>query len=112
MNVTAQALDVVYGRPAAGIPARLDRRELDGWEPVAAATTDDDGYILDWALKRLDQGDYRIVFDSGSYFAGLGVSAVYPEIAVAFALLDETDACQLQVHLAPYSYSVFFGARS
>ncbi len=112
MNVTAQALDVVYGRPAAGIPARLEQRGQVGWEPVAGAMTDDDGQILDWATKRLDQGDYRIVFDSGSYFASLGVSAAYPEIAVVFALLDETDACQIQVQIAPYSYSMFFGARS
>ncbi|GIF09463.1 hydroxyisourate hydrolase [Actinoplanes siamensis] len=112
MNITTQALDVVYGRPAAGIPARLERRAPDGWELIAGATTDNDGHILDWAMKRLDQGDYRIVFDSGSYFASLGVGVVYPEIAVAFALLDETDACQIQVQLAPYSFSTFFGARS
>lgn len=112
MNVTAQVLDVVYGRPAAGVPARLEQRMPEGWEPIAGAATDDDGHILDWAMKRLDQGDYRIVFDSAAYFSSLGVSAGYPEIAVALAMVDETDACQVQVLVAPYSYSMFIGARS
>lgn len=112
MNVVVQVLDVVYGRPAAGVPARLERRTPGSWEPVTATETDDDGQILDWAVKRLDHDDYRIVFDTGAYFAGLGVRSVHPEIAVAFAMLDETDDYRIQVQLAPYSYSIAFGARS
>ncbi|MBQ1023729.1 hypothetical protein [Micromonospora sp. C95] len=69
MKVTAQALDVVYGQPAAGVPTRLERRTPKGWEPVA-------------------------------------------EIAVVVGLLADTDACQIQVLLAPYSCSMFLGARS
>ncbi|WBB91146.1 hydroxyisourate hydrolase [Verrucosispora sp. WMMC514] len=112
MKVTAQALDVVYGRPAAGVPARLERRTTRGWEPVAGTATDDAGHILDWTDSRLVKGDYRVVFDSGSYFANLGVSTTYPEIAVVVGLLDDTDACEIQVLLAPYSCSMFLGARS
>ncbi|MBX7266456.1 hydroxyisourate hydrolase [Micromonospora sp. Llam7] len=112
MKVTAQALDVVYGRPAVGVPARLERRAPKGWEPVAGAATDEEGRIRDWANNRLGKGDYRVVFDSGSYFANLGVGAVYPEIAVVVGLLDDTDACQIQVLLAPYSCSIFLDARS
>ena len=112
MSVTAQALDVVYGRPACGMRARLEYPSDDGWQAIARAETDDDGHIRDWAGKRLEQGAYRIVFDSDSYFANLGVSSAYPEITVAFVVLDDRDACQIQVLLAPYSYSMFFGARS
>ena len=112
MNMTAQALDVVYGRPAAGVPARLECRTAEGWRAVGGSATDEDGHIHDWSMDNLEQGAYRIVFDSGSYFANLGVSSAYPEITVAFVMHDETDACQIQVLLAPFSYSMFFGARS
>ncbi|WBB50400.1 hydroxyisourate hydrolase [Verrucosispora sp. WMMA2044] len=112
MKVTAQALDVVYGRPAAGVPARLERRTPEGWKPVAGVGTDDHGHILDWSGNRLVKGDYRDVFDSGSYFADLGVGTVYPEIAVVVGLLDDMDVCDIQVLPAPYSCSMFIGARS
>ena len=112
MNVIAQVLDVVYGRPAAGVPTRLERQVPDGWKTIAVTATDENGHIDDWARNGLEQGVYRIVFDSGAYFANLGVSAAYPEISIASVMLDDTDACQIQVMLAPYSYSMFFGARS
>jgi 5-hydroxyisourate hydrolase len=112
MNVTVQALDVVYGQTAVGVPARLERRTPSIWVPVADAVTDNDGRILDWAVKPLDQGEYRIVLDSGSYFASLGLNAAYSELAVVFTLVDEMDACQIQLSLAPHSYSTFYGARA
>lgn len=111
MSVSAQALDVVYGRPAAGVRVRLDRSTSDGWLAIAHAAADDDGQVHDWVDHRLERGSYRIVLDSDSYFANLGVSAAYPEVAVAFVIQDETDACRIHVLLAPYSYSMFFGAR-
>jgi 5-hydroxyisourate hydrolase len=111
MSVSAQALDVVYGRSAAGVRARLERPAADGWLTIAYAETDGDGHIYDWMDDRLEQGPYRIVFDSDSYFASLGVSAAYAEIPVIFRVQDEADICQIQVLLAPYSYSMFIGAR-
>jgi 5-hydroxyisourate hydrolase len=112
MNATVQALDAMYGQPAVGVPARLERRTPSAWEPVADAVTDNDGCILDWAMKPLDQGEYRIVLDSGSYFASLGLNVAYSELAVVFSLVDEMDACQIQLSLAPHSYSAFYGARA
>jgi 5-hydroxyisourate hydrolase len=111
MSVSAQALDVVYGRPAAGVRVRLEQPMDDGWQAIARAEADEHGHVKDWLDERLARGAYRIVLDSDSYFANLGVSAAYPEVAVAFVIQDESDACQIQVLLAPYSYSMFFGAR-
>jgi len=111
MSVSAQALDVVYGRTAAGVRARLERPDGDGWQVISSAETDGDGQILDWQDDKLTRGAYRIVFDSDSYFASLGMTAAYPEIGVHFRVLDESDACRIQVQMAPYSYSMFFGAR-
>lgn len=111
MTISAQALDAVYGRSAAGVRARLERLVADGWLVVAHAETDEDGHLRDWSDQALEHGAYRIVFDSDSYFANLGVNAAYPEISVALVIHDGTDGCQLQVVLAPCAYSMFFGAR-
>ena len=112
MSVSAQTLDVVHGRSAAGIRARLEQQVGRHWRLISQAETDGEGHILDWLDDKLEQGAYRIVFDSDSYFASLGMSAAYPESTVLFRVQDEADNCQIQVLLAPYSYSMFFGARA
>ncbi|GAA3846483.1 hydroxyisourate hydrolase [Sphaerisporangium flaviroseum] len=108
MSITAQALDGVYGRSAAGVRARLERDGNGGWLDLADAETDSDGCISEWRDKRLERGLYRIRFDSDYYFVGLGLNAAYPEIIVTFRMQDDTDAYQIQVMLSPYSYSTHF----
>lgn len=108
MCVSARALDGVHGRSAAGIRARLDRLGDHGWEPVAHGETDADGAITTWLALPSVRGTHRIVFDSGRYFAGLGVVAAYPEIAVAFRIDDTGSSCRIQLVLGPSSYSMHF----
>ncbi|GAA4590444.1 5-hydroxyisourate hydrolase [Actinoplanes octamycinicus] len=109
MSVSAQALDGVYGKPAAGVRARLDQGVDGRWQTVAAAETDETGTIGAFVDGRLARGPYRIVFDSDHYFAGLGVHAAYPEITVVFRVTGEPHTCQVQVLMTPYSYSLYFG---
>ena len=111
MSVSAQALDGIYGRPAAGIHARLERAVDGRWSEIAARETDTHGNIADFAVGRLERGPYRIVFDSDHYYSGLGVAAAYPEISVVFRVRGEPHTCQIQVLLTPYSYSMYFGDR-
>jgi 5-hydroxyisourate hydrolase len=108
MSITAQALDGVHGRFAAGVRARLEREGVSGWQDLAKAETDGEGRISEWCERKLERGVYRIVFDSDYYFVGLGLTAAYPEVIVTFRMQDETDAYQIQVMLSPYSYSTHF----
>lgn len=108
MGVSARAMDGVYGRPAAGVPACLERLSDDAWEPVARGETDADGKITAWADWSFSPGAHRILFDSDRYFAGLGLAAAYPDIAVAFRIRDGSDSCVIQVVLAPSSYAMNF----
>ena len=75
---------------------------------VARAETNSGGLIEDWDSWRLERGLYRITFDCDSYFAWLGGTAAYPEVMVTFRVLDES-LVQVQLTLAPYSYSTYFG---
>src|SRR5690349_12656848 len=110
MSVTARALDVVHGRAAAGVRTRLERQAGDGWQVISHAETDCAGAIHLWSDGRLGCGAFRVVFDSASYFVSLGMSVAYPEVAVPFRMQDEADTCRIQVQLAPYAYSLYFGA--
>jgi 5-hydroxyisourate hydrolase len=108
MGVSARALDGVYGRSAVGVRARVERSGDSGWVPVAHGETDVSGLFAGWADDRLERGAHRIVFDIDSYFSRLGVTAAYSEVVIAFQIRSRSDACQIQVVLAPSSFSMHF----
>jgi 5-hydroxyisourate hydrolase len=110
MRIFTQVLDGAYGKPAVGVGARLARLGDSMWITVADAETDEEGRIEDWDSRYLERGLYRIVLDTDSYFAKLGVAIAYPEVAVVFRMEPESRAFQVQVILAPYSYSTYFGS--
>jgi len=109
MKIIAQVLDGIYGKCAVGVRACLARANASGWVTVGEAETSYKGRIDDWDSSHLQRGLYRIVFDSDSYFAGLGATTAYPEVAVTFRMQNASAAFQVQVTLTPYSYSTYFG---
>jgi 5-hydroxyisourate hydrolase len=110
MKIVTRVLDSTYGKSAAGVRARLARANDDGWNTVAEAETNTDGSIERWTGHYLERGIYRIVFDTDGYFAGLGGTTAYPEVVVIFRIDEKSPEFQVQVTIAPYSYSTFFGA--
>jgi 5-hydroxyisourate hydrolase len=111
MRIQTQVLDGAFGKPAAGVSARLWRAVgSDAWAIVGQAETDDEGRIEAWDGCHFEHGLYRIVFDSDSHFAKLGATTAYPEIVVIFRIQDEYLDFQAQIILAPYSYSTYFGS--
>lgn len=109
MRIFTQVLDGTFGRVAVGVRASLARASDNEWTIINSAITDRAGRIDVWADWPLERGLYRIVFDTDVYFAELGTSTAYPEVAVIFRILDESHAFQIQVTLGPYSYSTYFG---
>ncbi|MEU4578851.1 hydroxyisourate hydrolase [Nonomuraea sp. ATR24] len=110
MGIDVQALDSVYGRPAASVDVRLDRADNGHWVIDAQSVTDHEGRVKEWREHRLDRGLYRIVFGSDRYFVSLGLTAAYPEIVVVFRMTDEACTYQINVLLSPHSYSAYFGS--
>jgi 5-hydroxyisourate hydrolase len=108
MGVVARALDGVYGRSASGLRVRLERDQGGNWLTIGIVESNERGYIGHWENASLDRGLYRLVIDSDQYFSGLGVTAAYPEITVMFRLRGGHEPCDIQVVLAPYSYSTYF----
>lgn len=110
MRIFVQTLDGTYGKPAVGVGVRLDHADGNRWRTVAEAEANHEGCIENWGVWHFERGLYRIVFDSDGYFASLGVTIAYPEVSVIFRVAPETHSFQVQVTLAPYSYSTYFGS--
>ena len=105
--ITTHVLDTVLGKPAAGIAVRLEKLE-NSWVEAAASVTDADGRCRDLAADA-PVGDYRLIFDTGSYFKRLGRVSIYPEIALTFTC-DGKGHYHLPLLLSDNSYTTYRGS--
>ncbi|AZZ48965.1 hydroxyisourate hydrolase [Rathayibacter rathayi] len=109
-HVSTHVLDAVRGRPARAVPVALEARSGSGWNRLAEAHTDDDGRVGAFGPRRLPVGVYRVVFDTGSWFAASGTESFYPEVVVTFRLDDEDAHLHIPLLLSPFAYSTYRGS--
>ncbi|MEO6587557.1 MAG: hydroxyisourate hydrolase [Knoellia sp.] len=106
-TLSTHVLDTSLGRPAQGVSIRL---ETMAGAALGEGVTDVDGRISTIGPERLASGDYRLVFDSGTYYAAAGTTAFYPEIAIAFTIADASAHYHVPVLLNPFGYSTYRGS--
>jgi 5-hydroxyisourate hydrolase len=111
-GLSTHVLDLARGRPAAGVPVRLEVQRLDGWEQLRQATTDDDGRVPRLLPDggALLPGDYRLTFDTAAYFALHGADGFYPAVTVAFTVRDAAQHHHVPLLLSPFGYSTYRGS--
>ena len=103
-GITTHVLDTARGRPAAGVPVRLERREGAGWRGIARGTTDDDGRLR--TLPSIEPGRYRLIFDTGAY----NPDGFFPEVAIVFEVNDAAQHYHVPLLLSPFGYSTYRGS--
>ncbi|HMR48113.1 MAG TPA: hydroxyisourate hydrolase [Arachnia sp.] len=104
-HLTTHILNATSGSPAPGVAVRLLG---PGGDEIARGVTDDDGR-LGLGPETLGPGHYSLVFDTGSYFATLGVEAFYPWVTVAFTVAVRPHY-HVPVLLSPFAYSTYRGS--
>jgi 5-hydroxyisourate hydrolase len=109
-TVTTHVLDCSLGRPAAGVPVRLERLASGESTLVAEGLTDDDGRARDLGPDNLPAGTYRVVFGTGAYFARSGQRTFYPEAAVTFLVEQAGGHYHVPLVLSPFAYSTYRGS--
>jgi 5-hydroxyisourate hydrolase len=124
-TLSTHVLDATSGRPAAGVPVRLERRGPDGWSPAGAGQTDADGRLrLAGGADGPEPGTepapgpgpgfapgvYRITFDTGSYFQARGTASFYPEVTVTFEITGRDEHHHVPLLLSPFAYSTYRGS--
>jgi 5-hydroxyisourate hydrolase len=102
--VTTHVLDAALGRPAIGVPVRLEG--ADG-TVLDTGATDNDGRLRSLGPQQLDAGVYRLVFDTGAYH---GPEAFYPEITVCFRITAPGVHHHVPILLSPFAYSTYRGS--
>ncbi len=111
-GITTHVLDTARGRPAAGVPVTLETRSGGGWTTLGRGRTDADGRLrgLLPADFTLSEGDYRLTFDAGAYFAAAGAEGFYSEVTVSFVVRDPRAHYHVPLLLSPYGYSTYRGS--
>jgi 5-hydroxyisourate hydrolase len=102
--ITTHVLDTAAGRPAAGIPVRL---EGYGGALLGNGVTDDDGRVRSLGPDTIEAGRYRLVFDTAAYF---GDQSFFPEVVVTFAVTDPDQHYHVPILLSPFAFSTYRGS--
>jgi 5-hydroxyisourate hydrolase len=108
VSISTHVLDAVAGRPAVGMTVRLERAS---GEAVGGGTTDDDGRCpeLTDGLS-LDADGYRMVFETGAWFARSGTPTFYPVVELVFEVTDPTTHYHVPLLLSPFAFSTYRGS--
>lgn len=110
-HITTHVLDTSLGKPGQGISIRLMMPHGDNWKTLAQGITDNDGRIGDLLPpgKLLAPGPYKMVFDTGAYFAATGQRTFYPWVEIQFTVFDDSHY-HVPLLLNPFGYSTYRGS--
>lgn len=107
--ITTHVLNLDTGKPAAGISVCLCAGR--SCEPIAKATTDSDGRIVQWDSEfTLSTGDYRLSFAVSEWFALQSRSCFYSEITLSFSVNAVDEHYHVPLLLNAYGYSTYRGS--
>jgi len=110
-QLTTHVLDTSVGRPGKNIAVKLLQQVEENWQAIAQGVTDADGRISDLLPKErlLVWGNYKLVFQTGDYFAVNNVKGFYPAVEIQFTVFDDAHY-HVPLLINPFGYSTYRGS--
>ena len=110
-QVTTHVLDTSVGKPGKNITIRLKNFDVGLWQTFAQGVTNEDGRIPDLLPegKILDSGNYKLIFETGSYFENQNIKGFYPEVEIQFTIFDDKHY-HVPLLINPFGYSTYRGS--
>ena len=112
-RISTHVLDTTLGKPAARVPVRLEHREKDGrWITLGSSNTDADGRCPQMLAESqsLIEGQYRLAFDTATYYAAQNVSGLYPVVEITFEVREGDSQFHIPLLLSPNGYTTYRGS--
>jgi 5-hydroxyisourate hydrolase len=112
-RISTHVLDTALGKPAASVAVRLERLEESGaWSQLGSGQTDADGRCAQLLPESdgLRVGRYRLAFETGNYFAGIGVAGLYPLVEITFEVRGGETHLHVPLLLSPNGYMTYRGS--
>lgn len=109
--ITTHILDTQRGEPAKGVGVRLEHFVDPSWIEVAKGKTNEDGRLENLLAlgSSLENGAYRLVFATGTYFLGFKIETFYPSISVEFTVSEGRAHYHVPLLLSAFGYSTYRG---
>ncbi len=110
-HITTHILDTSIGKPGKNITIQLKRPYENGWQIIAQGVTNADGRIPDLlpAGRCIAPGNYKMVFDTASYFLLQKIQGFYPEVEIQFTVFDNSHY-HVPLLINPFGYSTYRGS--
>ena len=110
--ISVHVLDQQTGLPAQGMQVALERAQGNGWARISQGQTNADGRIaaLYPAGQPLQQGHYRLTFQTGDWYGARGASTFYPKVEVVIDADGTLPHYHIPLLLSPYGYSTYRGS--
>jgi 5-hydroxyisourate hydrolase len=112
--ISTHVLDTNRGRPATGLAVILERRKPDrgDWKPVGQGQTDEQGRLRSLLPEgaALEPGQYRLIFDTRTYFDAQSVRTLYPSVIVVFEAAPGETHYHVPLLLGPFGYTTYRGS--
>jgi len=115
-KLSTHVLDLVAGRPAAGVRVELFRVEGGAQRRLVETRTNADGRTDSPLLQApaLEAGHYLLRFHVAEHFRGLGHSLPEPpfldQVDVHFGIADAGTSYHVPLLVTPWSYSTYRGS--
>ncbi len=110
-QLTTHVLNTAVGKPGKDITIQLQKPVGGNWHTIAQGITNGDGRIGDLLPPEriLAAGNYKLVFDTGNYFAAQNIKSFYPEVEIQFTIFDDTHY-HVPLLINPFGYSTYRGS--
>lgn len=110
-QLTSHVLDTAIGKPGKNISICLQMPVNGNWQTIAQGITNADGRAGDLlpSQRNLATGNYKLVFDTESYFATQKTKGFYPEVEIQFSVTDDSHY-HVPLLINPFGYSTYRGS--
>jgi 5-hydroxyisourate hydrolase len=113
--ITSHVLDIGLGKPGPNIRACLYLKKRVGlntdWNLIRSDISNQDGRFLNLSQNfTLVSGIYKIEFDMDSYYKAKDLYSFFPEVSIAFEVLDESQHYHVPLVTNQYGYSTYRGS--
>ena len=109
-GITTHVLDTSLGKPAAGVPVILSKREGTALRELGRSATDSDGRVREFLPQvTLTVGVYQLSFETAGYFRASQRESFFERVTVEFNVLDESQHYHVPLLLSPFGYTTYRG---
>ncbi|ART80020.1 hydroxyisourate hydrolase [Oceanisphaera avium] len=109
--LSVHVLNLENGLPSSGVEVMLEQQAGDSWTKLNSGITNEQGRIpaLYPEGKKLEEGVYRVTFETGDWFKKHDTTTFFPEVPVIFTADASVEHYHIPLLLSPYGFSTYRG---